>query len=114
MRKSYNKSRFKSVIVTNMDEPVQSGLSLTPAEMWSLAQQGKPISAGILSDDYFDDGRPTNEVKFEDGVPLERRRGIDVADVWQQSMSSKKKIKNAYDGYTSRTIQRSSDTSGSE
>ena len=106
MRKIINStSRFKRVVITNSDSPVQSGLSLTPAEMWHMAEQGKPITSGMLSDDYFDDGLPSKDLKFDDGVPLERKRGIDVADVWQQSMSAKKKIKKGHEDFTQKCQQ---------
>ncbi len=71
-------------------EEVRSGLCVTPSEMDYLRQQGKPISSLMLSSDNFNDG-DTNP-SFE--VPLEMRRGIDIAQVWNEQKTAEKKLRS--------------------
>jgi len=70
---------------------VQNNLSYTPSQMMEMAEQGIAISAQNVNPDNFFDGVPVNESTFN--MPLERLRGVDVADCWQASMSAKKKAK---------------------
>ena len=80
--KNINKpTRFANCQVGINENKVQSGLALTPSQMYTLAQQGKPISANILPDDNFDDGQP--HCTYE--LPLDQQRGIDVTDMWNAS-----------------------------
>lgn len=70
------------------EDKVQDGQSITPAQMYSLAQQGKPISAHQLPNEYFDDGDPYQTYE----IPIDRQRGIDVIDCWNASKDSQDKI----------------------
>ena len=72
------------------EEHVQSGQSITPAQMWELAQQGKPIASHILPDDQFDDGDPYATYD----LPLDRQRGIDVVEMWEASKDIGQKFDN--------------------
>ena len=67
---------------------VEKGLSTTPAQMWDLASQGKPIGSYMLSDDLFYDGDPYQTYD----VPLDRQRGIDINDMWNAQENLKKKF----------------------
>lgn len=67
---------------------VKSNLSVTPAQMDTLREQGIPITAATLPDELFNDG--SDNPQFE--VPLEMQRGIDIAELWQNSETSRKRI----------------------
>ena len=69
---------------------VRSGLSVTPAQVLKMAEQGIPISAQMNT--ALSDGHTGSDFN----IPLEERRGIDMADIWQQEMTSRKKLKNAH------------------
>lgn len=70
------------------EDKVLDGQSITPAQMYSMAQQGKPISAHQLPAEYFDDGQPYQT----DEIPIDRQRGIDVIDCWEASKDSQNKL----------------------
>lgn len=63
------------------DVPVINNLALTPAQMYAMSLQGKPIAANLLPEEFFVDGYP-GEVEDIPAIPLDERRGIDVNDVW--------------------------------
>lgn len=69
---------------------VQNNLAYTPSQMMELAERGIPISNQMVSPDNFFDG-VSEGLSFE--LPLDRRRGVDVADCWQAEQSIKKKAK---------------------
>ena len=65
------------------------GLAYSPAKMMELAERGIPVSSQSVG--TFFDGvvTPTWE------VPLERARGVDIADVWQAQAESRHKLHTA-------------------
>lgn len=71
---------------------VQNDLAYTPTQMMQMAEQGIAISNQSVNADMFFDGVPVNESTFN--LPLERLRGVDVADCWQANESIRKKAKN--------------------
>lgn len=66
---------------------VQSGLSVTPAEMMNLSKQGIPVSAQQVSASY--DGKTT----YDYGVDAEYKRGVDINDLWNTKQSAKDKLR---------------------
>lgn len=62
---------------------VQSHLTLTPAQMYGMALQGKPISSFQLPEENFDLGVADEAENIH--VPREEKRGVDVNDLWQES-----------------------------
>lgn len=75
----------------NGETPVQGGLSYTPAQMMKLVQNGIPVNA------------PNAQLVESQGVPnpswdipLERKRGVDIADIWQKEKATRLKIAKAY------------------
>lgn len=72
------------------DEKVQSGLSVTPSEMMKLAERGIPVSSQSLSSFYDGESNPSWD------LPLEQRRGIDMAALWQEGKDIRQKLKNAH------------------
>ena len=86
------KGRFNLAICLNKgdEEPVQSGLALTPGQMLELQSQGLPISSQIAGAEY-DEGDTNPDFT----PPLGRRRGVDVADLWEAEMDTKKAIGSA-------------------
>lgn len=77
------------------DVPVKSQkLSISPTEAYELSKQGRPISASMLSAEYFNDGAVTHT--FD--IPLESQRGIDVNHLWQNEKDLARKSKRFKDG----------------
>lgn len=66
---------------------VQGGLAITPAQMDDLRRRGIPISTSQIPDELFFDG--DDNPSFD--MPLDHQRGIDIAEIWQEAMTSKKK-----------------------
>ena len=73
------------------EEKVLDNQAITPAQMYSMAQQGKPISAQQMPADYFDDGNPYQTYE----LPVDRQRGIDVIQCWEASKDSQNNL-NTY------------------
>lgn len=67
---------------------VKQNQSLTPAQIADYTAKGIAVSSS--QNLVFDEG-----VSNPGPVPLEQRRGIDVADVWNASKTSSKKLKSA-------------------
>lgn len=75
------------------DRIVQNGLALTPAQVMDMVNSGIPISNSNL--------KVLETYKTTDGdysVPMEFRRGADMADMWQHRQdviaSSKQAVNN--------------------
>lgn len=70
----------------NYEPKVKSGLAVTPSQVLKMAEQGLPVSAQLQY----------NQLEGHSGsdwnIPIEERRGIDVGQVWQESMSAKKRL----------------------
>ena len=68
---------------------VKAGLAYTSAEMFELWKQGVPISNENM-------GTPTFESdKTVWNIPIERQRGVDIADVWQAQQTARRRVKQA-------------------
>lgn len=83
----------QSVIVHQVPsdyEPVQSNLSVTPAEMLKMAELGHPISAQSLGMESYDGYK---DIDFD--VPLEHQRGVDITDMFMSRQDAKRKLKMA-------------------
>lgn len=67
--------------------PVQDNLAITPSKMAELVDQGIPVSASLLSG-VADDGiaNPSWD------LPIDQRRGVDVAEVWCAQRSARENI----------------------
>ncbi len=68
--------------------PVKSHLAITPAQMDRARDQGIPITPSNVNPDLIQDG--TNNPQFE--IELERQRGIDIAELWQNAETSRKRL----------------------
>lgn len=68
---------------------VFNGQALTPAQMDEMRQRGTPISPSNVDESLFYDGDVNP--KFE--VSLADRRGVDIAEIWQQAKTSQKKMR---------------------
>lgn len=80
--------RFAHARRKTFEMKVQNGLSLTPAEMMKLAKEGMPIAAASPLQESFD-----NTPQGDFFVPLETRRGIDIADLYAAQQDSKNKLR---------------------
>lgn len=70
---------------------VQPNLAVTPSKMMKMAEHGVAISSDLNSSNFVDgDKNPSWD------IPLERLRGIDMADLWQTRQAIKSKIKNSH------------------
>lgn len=70
------------------DVTVKQNQALTPAQIADYTAKGIAVSSS--QNLVFDEGVPN-----PGPLPLEQRRGIDVADVWNASKTSFKKLKSA-------------------
>lgn len=69
--------------------PVHGNLAYTPAEMYEMWKQGIPIS-------NENSGQPTFEPEQTVwNIPIERQRGVDIADVWQAQQTARRRVKQA-------------------
>ena len=69
--------------------PVHGELAYTPAEMFEMWKLGVPISNDNLGTSIFE---PDKTVW---NIPIERQRGVDIADVWQAQQTARKRLKQA-------------------
>lgn len=67
----------------------KSGLAYTPSDMARMHAAGMPVNSANLINSFCDgDKNPSFE------LPIERQRGVDIAEVWEASLTAKKKIDN--------------------
>lgn len=91
IRKHYTKS--PAIALHHDDDIVQSNLAYTPADMLTMASRGVPIQSYMLPDDSIDMGQ--SKASFD--IPLEHKRSVDVAALWQASQTIKRKMKKVVD-----------------
>lgn len=70
--------------------PVKSHLAITPAQMDNARVQGIPITPSNVNPDLIQDG--TTNPQFE--IELERQRGVDIAELWQDAETSRKRLRD--------------------
>lgn len=70
---------------------VQSGLSLSAADMNRMTKEGIPISSQNLSDDMLSPGHDG----IDPEVPLFARRGIEFSDVYVEQQNARAKVSAA-------------------
>lgn len=83
--------RFASCKRHELEQDVVSGLAITPARMQSLTRDGVPINSQANAASY-DDGYRTLEYE----PPSELRRGVDMAELWEQGRDIKDRLKKYY------------------
>lgn len=72
------------------ESPVMGGLAHTPAEMYKLIEQGIPVSAGNTQLNANQGiANPTWD------IPLERRRNVDICDIWTRQQTARTNLRNA-------------------
>lgn len=74
------------------EDVVQCDLAYTPSQMMRLVENGFPVTAHQLNPDLFFDGVAVGQGTFD--LPLDRTKGVDVADCWQASQTARKKAKD--------------------
>lgn len=89
MRKLRKQTVFATTPNVDYYKPVVSNLSITPSEVERLSERGIPVSSANVGS--FIDG--VQNPSFS--LPVDRLRGVDVVDVWNESESSRKKFRNA-------------------
>lgn len=86
-------SKHSSTPTRREDElPVYGNLVVTPAQMQKMTEKGIPISAQNLSMTP-QDGQPNPSWD----LPLDQLRGIDPAQMWEESQIIKQRAKRAHD-----------------
>ena len=83
--------------------PVKSHLAMTPAQMDKAREQGVPITPSNINPDLIQDG--TKNPQFE--IELERQRGVDIAELWQNAESSRKKLNSFKKAQSNKQVQTS-------
>lgn len=96
------KRKFRTSVCKRHDDEmvVQNGLSLTPSQMMDLTKQGFSISSQNLR--YLDAIDPADHDFY---IPLQYRRGVDMADLSVASQEMKSKLRKAIDKYDKGEIQ---------
>lgn len=78
---------------TENDIPVYGNLTVTPAEMMKMAEKGIPISSQNKSIQMTpEDGEKTPSWT----LPLDRIRGVDPAQMWEESQIIKERARMAH------------------
>lgn len=78
--------KFAETHLKDFEELVRPNLAYDVSHLEELRQKGIPISAPNM-DQYYD-GSP--DVTFD--LPLDRRRGVDLNDLYQAAETGKKKV----------------------
>lgn len=96
------KHKFRSSVCRRHDdEPVvQNGLTVTPSEMLDLTRQGMSITSMNLR--LLEAVDPADKDFY---VPLQYRRGIDIADISEHSQEVRQKLKKAMKDFDEGKIQ---------
>lgn len=63
------------------------GLAYSPSDMAKLHAKGMPINSANIVESFYD-----GDVNPSFDIPLERQRGLDPAEIWEQSQNSAKKV----------------------
>lgn len=66
---------------------INPNLALTPGQMDDRLRQGLPIGSVDSETNYFDG---TQDCSYD--LPLMSKRGVDIADAWEASMSAHQSI----------------------
>lgn len=94
MYKDRNKQYPKRTVSPKRKEnelPVYGNLVVTPAQMMRMSEKGIPISAQNLAFDPTKDGE--KNPSFD--LPLDRLRGVDPAQMWEESQIIKQRSRHA-------------------
>lgn len=86
MKKCIIPTTFATCKYSRTDQKTKPGLAVTPAQMSQMADKGIAISAQNAANFYDGSENPSWDV-----LP-EYERGIDVADLWQNQQTARKKI----------------------
>ncbi len=73
-------------------DPVAQNLSIPPQQMLEMTRQGVAISPQNVNPNSFFDG--TEQLSFD--VPLDQKRGVDIADMWEYRQTMRKKFSDAH------------------
>lgn len=70
------------------EEFVQDGLSYSVTEMAEMVEKGLPVSS--INNMALQDSQGTLHPTWD--VPLEKQRGVDIADIWEAQQRSRSSI----------------------
>lgn len=80
---------FVNASLCDDEQPVQSGLCVTPRRMDELRQKGIPISSQ-MSEALYNDG----QIRVDFQPSLMDMRHVDPADMWEKRQDVKQTFKN--------------------
>lgn len=86
------KSRVINRTCNYSGSKIAQGLSLTPHQMLTMTREGIAVSPQNLDATGFFDG--IKDVTFD--VPIEQRRGVDMADLWEARQETFGQIRKAH------------------
>lgn len=77
------------------ETPVQPiSVLMTPQQALDMTAEGIPVSAQMANADLFYDGD-----EHSDFIPLDRRRGVDIADMYNEQRDIEDKFNNHFNGF---------------
>lgn len=77
------------------ETPVQPiSVVMTPQQALDMTAEGIPVSAQMANADLFYDGDDNS-----DFIPLDRRRGVDIADMYNEQRNIEEKFNNHFNGF---------------
>lgn len=79
------------IVRSNDETPVQDGLAVSPATMYDMTKKGIPISTQNQPDNLFDNTDSNNSFF----IPVDRKRGVDIVQLWETEQTIKKKTRKA-------------------
>lgn len=85
-----NKSHGAKCERCEHEEVVRQGLSYSPAQMASLTERGMPVNSMNTAVGFFD-----GEQNPSFDVSIDRQRGVDICDVWENHMQIRQKARAA-------------------
>ena len=80
-------NKFASCKRKVSETAVRNGLAVTPSQVLKMAEAGLPVSAQLQY--QMVEGHTGSDWN----LGIEERRGIDMAQVWQESKSARKRLK---------------------
>lgn len=85
-----NPIRFAKTFYNENEVPVIDHLAYEVKDLDEMVKQGKPISQNSLDDMYYD-----GEIRSRVEVPSDRRRGVDINDLWNETRRGKRQASKA-------------------
>lgn len=86
MRKFRTKRAFCKCKSLPSDEKVVPNLAITPSQMAKMVENGQAVTSQFQRDFFDGENNPSWE------VPVDRMRGVDIVETWEEQKSARKHI----------------------